>query len=250
MAVEGSKEAGAAVEDHSDIHTLDERAAKAKPPAAFFELEPAMQAATLRMAMPSLNASALESCIRKLRSGTPAPAAPRQRIDIRALGAASLRNGLVFLAQEDAGASLGLEGTGISSTTTWSLAEDGKMRSDPTLLRETTDDPQFQHLWGKKSGVPVLTGQATGILHSMLQNGDGPLEHFHTLDIVSATPLRTNVTNTNGTYMTPDNLNALESPSRPSPWASSSATTTTACTSRKERWAADASSLSESKRGS
>ena len=82
--------------------------------------------------------------------------------------AAELRAQEASSAQEDGGASLGLPGTNVSSSTTWSLAEDHKMRFRAADLRATDDDPQFQHWYGK-DGQPVLTGQATAIVHSMLQ---------------------------------------------------------------------------------
>ena len=179
------------------------------PPVAFFQLPPEQQAAALQSVMSSLSVPVLTETILKLRFGCGAPAAPGVRTDIRALCASSLDSGLVVTAQEDGGASLGTPGTNISSSTTWSLAEDIKMRIRATLLRATDDDPQFQHLWGK-TRVPVLTGKATAIMHSMLQRNGGTLQHFHTCDIVPASTLLTNGTNADGTYNEPSNLRALE----------------------------------------
>ena len=45
----------------------------------------------------------------------------------------------------------------------------------------------------------------------MLQLEGGPLQHFHTCDIVPVCSLHSNETNPNGTYKEPTNLRALES---------------------------------------
>ena len=176
---------------------------------AFFLLPPEQQARTLQRSMPSLDVPALLSMIKKLRSECSAPAAPGQRLAIRVLCADSLDSGLVVLAQEDGGASLGQPGTVISSSTTWSLAKDIKMRALAANIRETDDDTQFQHWWGP-TPEPVLTGKATAIMHSLVQLKGGALQHFHACDILPATTLRTNATHADGTYRVPSNLAALE----------------------------------------
>ena len=113
--------------------------------------------------------------------------------------------------QRDGGAALSLAGTPISSSTTWALASDHQMVKTPEQIGEVQDDVQFQHLYGPKKGQPVLTGIATGIVHSMLQHAVVGLQHFHTCDVVPANSSRTDSNRANGAYEEPVNLRLLES---------------------------------------
>ena len=129
-------------------------------------------AEVLHAAQPDIDISIILSTIKRLRSmDAEAKPAPEMGALIRTECGEYLATHKEGCVQRDGGAALSIAGTPISSSTTWALAGDHQMVKTPELIGEVQDDVQFQHLCGPKKGQPVLTGIATGVVHSMLQHG-------------------------------------------------------------------------------
>ena len=183
---------------------------------AFWQTHPSSQAVALARAEPRLDYATLRRTIEKLRDGSVAPAAPKQRAIVMAMSRDILGEVVgghpVARVQADAASSLGVAASNIGLTTTWSLSEDSEMVGKPEEVVKTTLDPQVQMWFGQRRGELVLTGMATIILQWMMRsaNLDSPVGNFHALDVVPVSATHTNEKNDNGTYKESPNMAALE----------------------------------------
>ena len=167
-----------------------EDVAEASTSSAFVALSVDEIADGIAERMTGIDALKLKRCLSRLRSEVEVSALPKDRSLVRELCADFLLENSGATAQRDGGASLSLAGGPISSSTTWALPGDSEMVSDPSEIRETLHNVQDQHAWGAEQR-PVLTMQATLIMHGMMQDevfGSRPLKHVQTMDLL---PLHT-----------------------------------------------------------
>ena len=171
-----------------------------------WQLSPEQQAALLVQAQPTLQFASVLRMLNLLRADGGAPAAPEQRLRVRDSCRKALATPIdgqpVVLVQADGASSLGVEGGRYVHLTTWSLSEDPEMVGTPEMVKETSEDPQWQMYYGKTKGEPVLTGKATATFDWMLNSPqlNTPLKPFHANDVVPASSLRANEKLPNGTY--------------------------------------------------
>ena len=141
-----------------------------------WELNAPEQVRKLCDALPSLDRAALLATAQQLRSGTQASANPGQREAMQTKSITGLLDGMLATTQRDPAGSLALPGLPVAQISTWALANDRHMTTNPSDVSDSASgiDLLVQHMLGS-NGKPVATCTATCMLVGMEHNVESAL---------------------------------------------------------------------------